>query len=439
MLEVIDKLAKEFLEVSRDKMVRVISHFDTDGITSAAIIAKALKRLNIKFSVRIVKSLSKDVLEKELLRAKKEVLLFADLGSGSLDYFSKIDERIFILDHHELDGEKVSENVMIVNPHLFSGSEAELCSAGLCYLFAVALSKENQDLSSLAIVGMIGDRHDSNLSKRYQKIIRECEDLKIRKGLLIFSATRPLKRSLLYSTSCYIPGVTGSYKGVISLLQEIGISPDRTLEELNDTEMSRLVTAVMNRRAAGGSQDEIIGNIYLMKFFNRREDVRELSVLINACSRLGFSDIALSFCLESEFARQRAQEIYVKYKQELISGLKVAEDIKEENKNFVLINARGEIKDVIIGTICSMISSSSKYGKGTILIGMAYNEDKIKVSARIVGCGKNLKEVLEKSVCSLDAEVGGHKNAAGCLIKRENEFDFLEQLNKHLGVKVSEV
>ena len=54
MLESINLLAKDFLEQSKNKAVRIISHHDTDGITSAAILATALKRANIRFSIKIV-------------------------------------------------------------------------------------------------------------------------------------------------------------------------------------------------------------------------------------------------------------------------------------------------------------------------------------------------------------------------------------------------
>ena len=36
-------VAKSFLDETKDKEVQVISHFDTDGISSAAIITQALK------------------------------------------------------------------------------------------------------------------------------------------------------------------------------------------------------------------------------------------------------------------------------------------------------------------------------------------------------------------------------------------------------------
>ena len=446
MLKKVEQFAQEFLEFSKDKPIRIISHYDTDGITSATILAKTFQRLDKKFSIKIVKGLEEEIIKKELTRQPKEVIVFSDLASGSLNYFQNLVEPIFILDHHEIDSSKLNDKIKIINAHLTENPEDnEATGAGLCYLFSKAISKNNQDLSPLAIIGMIGDRHESNLSKINQQIVKETEDLKIKKGIVLYPATRPLRRALEWSTSPYIPGVTGNGPGVQELLRETGIGYNKSLLDLSEDEMSKLITAVMIRRAQQDKPDDIIGNLYILKFFNTKEDVREISVLINACSRLGYHDTAIAYCLGDEKAKSRAQDIYMKYKQELVSGLRVAEKMeKVKGKGFVILNAKDQIKDVIIGTICSMLSSSPTYKEGTILIGMAYNEDKIKVSARIVGReGRNLKEVLEKTIVQFKsqnpntlAEVGGHHFAAGCLIEKDKELSFIETLKKELEIEV---
>ena len=441
MISSINNLTKEFLEITKDKPVRIISHYDTDGITSAAIITKTLRRLERRFSLRIIKGIDRRILNEELQRNSKEILLFVDLASNSLDSFQNLINPIFILDHHEIDRTKINDKIKIINPHLFS--EEEVCGAGICYLFSKAISEKNKDLSSLAIIGMIGDRHETHLNKIYQQILNDADGLEIKKSLLIFSATRPLRKSLEYSTNFFIPGVTGSAQGVAELLRENQISSEKTLYELTEEEISRLVTSILIRMAAQGEKTEIIGNIYIMKFFNRKEDVRELSVLVNACSRLGHPEIALSFCLQHEKAKEQAQEIYIQYKQELIDGLKNAQTLEKISGNgFTIMNAKDTIKDTIIGTITSIMSSSLDYKEGTVLVGMAYSQDKIKVSARIAGRkGKNLKEALEKTITiiNMDAEVGGHQMAAGCLIKKEDEERFLEELRKTLEIEIVEV
>ncbi len=449
MLKRVEQFTKEFLEFSKNKPIRIISHYDTDGITSASILAKTLKRLDKKFTIKIVKSLEENIIKKELLRQPKEIILFSDLASGSLKYFQNLQDPIFIIDHHEIHADELNDKIKIINPHLTDKPKDNECTgAGLCYLFAKAISSTNQNLAPLAIIGMIGDRHESNLSKINQQIVNDTIDLKIKKGLILYPATRPLKRALEWSTSPYIPGVTGNRIGVQEILRETGIDYEKNLLNLTEDEMSKLITAVMIRRAQHNKVDDIIGNLYILKFFNTKEDVREISVLINACSRLGHSDTAIAYCLENSKAKSRALDIYTKYKQELVSGLRVAENMEKiKGKGFVILNAKDQIKDVIVGTICSMLSSSSSYNEGTILIGMAYNKDKIKVSARIVGHeGRNLKEVLEKTITIFKdgnpqtmAEVGGHHFAAGCLIEKEKELDFIEALKKTLEIEIIKI
>ena len=449
MLKEVELFAKEFIEFSKGKPVRIVSHYDTDGITSAAILIKTFKRLDKKFSVRIVKGLEEEIIKKELERQPNEILIFSDLASGSLDYFQNIAEPVFIIDHHEINKEKINDKIKIINPHLTENPTDNDCTgAGLCYLFSLAISGKNMDLSKLAVIGMIGDRHESEISKINQQILTDTVELEIKKGLVLYPATRPLRRALEYSTSPYIPGVTGNGLAVCDFLKEIGIANEKSLLELDEKEMSKLITGILVRRAVNNREGEILGNLYIMKFFNTKEDVREISVLVNACSRLGYSDVAIAYCLENEGAKSRAQEIYNEYKQELVSGLRLAEKMEKINgKGFVIMNAKDKIRDAIVGTICSMLSSSSLYKEGTILIGMAYNEDKVKVSARIAGReGRNLKEVLEKTAITFKTEfpdttieVGGHHYAAGCLIEREKEEYFIEALKKNLEIETVKI
>ena len=54
MLEKIKEGLDRIKLLSREKEIKIISHFDTDGITSAAIFSKAMAREGMRFSVEIV-------------------------------------------------------------------------------------------------------------------------------------------------------------------------------------------------------------------------------------------------------------------------------------------------------------------------------------------------------------------------------------------------
>jgi len=261
----------------------------------------------------------------------------------------------------------------------------------------------------------------------------------------MYPATRPINKVLEYNSNIYIPGVTGSFLGANNFLREIGIDryegKYKTILELNEEELSKIITAIELQREDKGDISDLLGNIYLINFFNHLEDARELSATINACSRQGESGTAIAFCLQNRSAKEKAEKIHTRNKQHIVEALSsISEITKIEEKNFVLINAQDKIKDTIIGTIASILSNSRKYEEGKIIIAMAYNENKIKISARMVGKSKkNVREVLSSVIETIGGEVGGHPAAAGCLILKEQEQEFIDTLKKQFEIELVKV
>lgn len=438
MLSRLNEAAGKLKELNKTKNLRVITHFDTDGITSGAIFSRALQRAGFRFSLEIVKGL-----EEEFIRSlpESDVLVFLDLASGSLHYLRDKKTEVFVFDHHEMVQE-IPSNVFMVNPLM--DQEEKLCSAAICYLFAKELAYENKDLAYLAVIGMVGDLHEKNIGKKFGEILEDSETT-VKKGVLIYPSTRPLDKALEYSSSPYIPGVSGSRVGVLELLRDSGLANNKgkykALYELNDDEMTKLITAIVLKCKGHASHDGLVGNLFLVKFFNRLEDAREMSALINACSRMDYPEVALGFCLNSRASMEEAEKIYINYKQSLVSALKyVSETEKLEGKDYMIINARDRIKDTIIGTVASILSHSPLYKEGLVIVALSYNENKIKVSARLAGRkGRNVRDILHQVVVPMGGEVGGHPNAAGCLIEKDKEAEFIGELRKVLDLEIVKV
>ncbi len=439
MFDKIELAVKRIDELSKNKRIKIISHFDTDGITSAAIFSKALARWGKTFSLEIVKGLDEEYIK---CLSNDEILIFLDLASGSLNYLGNKKTEIFVFDHHEITQE-IPVNVLMINPVLEDFES--LSGAAICYLFARTLSLQNKDLAYLAVIGMVGDLHEKSIGKVFSEILNDSETT-IKKGLLVYPSTRPLNKVLEYSSNPFIPGVSGSREGVLELLRASGLTSEngqyKALYELTEEEMTKLVTSIMIKNHAQIDPESLIGNLFLIKFFNKLEDARELSALINACSRMDFSHVALGFCFGNKLFREEAEKIYIGYKQSLFSALKYFSESNEkvQGKDYLIINAKDKIKDTIIGTVASIVSHSPLYPSGQVIIALAYNGDKIKVSARIVGKdGRNVRDLLSRAVIGLGGEVGGHPNAAGCLISKEKEIVFIEELRRVLEVEMVKV
>jgi len=441
MQDRINEFIKRFLEKTEKKDILVISHFDTDGITSAAIFGKCLRRLDKKFSFKIVKSLDKEFIEQ---LPKSKVLVFLDLGSSNIRDLTRLPNDIFIIDHHDIEEKFIfPDKVKIINYHLHPYSES-LSGSCTTYLISRELTKKDRDSANLAIIGMVGDIMEKNIGPLTNSILKDAE-VTIKKGLLLYPSTRPLNKALEYCSNPFIPGITGNSIGSTELLREAGIEFTKkgykSLIELDEDEMKRLVTAVALRIPDSEKMKDFIGNLFLVKFFNQLQDARELSALINACSRMGHSHISLLMCMGHENARKQAEKVYIKYKQSIISALNHVDSTpKIKGKQYVIMNAKDNVQDTIIGTIASILSMSAIYKEGTIIIAMAYNQDKIKVSSRISGSRKtetsrNLREVMDEITELIGGESGGHQFAAGCTISKEKEQAFIELVKKKLDIE----
>jgi single-stranded-DNA-specific exonuclease len=459
----IEEAAIKFKEtLGKEGIIRIVTHLDTDGLSSAAILIKALRKLDQQFSVRTLKQLEDNVIEKLFIEIKKQkckAVFFLDLGSNKIEKILSLANfcQVIILDHHEipnrefLDYIKDNPNILFVNPEIESNEKGgKISASSIVYTFIKKLddNKDLLSLSQLAILGMIGDMVDKEVGKLNKTILEDAKTtgMQTKKGPIVFSATRPIHKSLELNSSIFIPGVTGSQNGAIAFLRDLDIpfrteKNYRTLLDLNEHEMSKLLTAIILARMESSKSQDVIGNIYLIKFNGYLMDARELSTMINACGRLGYSSLALSFLLGSKRAKEKIEYVYSKYRHHILNGLNYVNIIEKiQGKNYMIVNAKDKIKDTIIGTVISILASSCVYPQGKILVGMAYRRDKkIKVSARISGRENteyNLCKLLESVVADIkDCEVGGHPNAAGCLIRQRDEPNFIKKLQQSLEIE----
>ena len=366
------------------------------------------------------------------------------MGSGFLTFINKYlnDRKVFILDHHV--PENVETDAAHVNPHLVGFSSDTISGAGLAYLFAKELDESNKDLAYISVIGGSGDYID--FSQGFNEIILKdavvSGKLEIKKGLKMFGTqTRPLNKLLQYSTDPYIPGVTGSEEGVINFLNEIGIDYKnergnfKKLNDLSEEELKELVTGVILKRfGSEENPEDVLGNIYLLtneEDESYTKDVKEYATLLNACGRLRKPSLGIGSFIESSNLKEKAYELLRSYKVEIINALNWFYKNKEsfiKGDKFVIINAEDKIKDSMIGTLCGMICSSNVYGRKDVVVGMAYTfEGDIKVSLRTNHPDIDLREIIKEV-----ADGGGHSNACGAFVKKEDEQKFIEDMKSAL-------
>src|SRR3989344_2987025 len=363
-----------------DSPIRVVSHLDADGLSSAAILTKALKRLNKKFALTIVKQLSPNILS-QFKAESYETFLFVDLGSGNLEDIKGVInvKKIIILDHHQ--PQQIENSFIHLNPISFGlDGNRDVSGAGLAYLFAKSLDEKNKDLAPLALVGAIGDnQEDKGFSGINNLILEDAKPyLEIITGLRMFGTqTKPLSKILQYSTDPYIPGITGDEQASREFLQELNLDPEKKLIHLDHEEMKKLVTfIILQRLGSEENPDDVLGPIYLLKSEPEEsptKDLREFSTLLNSCGRLNKPSLGIAACMQDNKLKHAAISLLNEYKRELIASLNWFYNSKEkitELEGLVIINAEDNVKDTIIGTLTSMIAKSNLYQENTILISL---------------------------------------------------------------------
>jgi RecJ-like exonuclease len=447
-VEQVSRAAKIFKAVAKQKKVKLFSHLDADGLCSVAIMTKMMLREGISFEVRIVKQLTADVIEK-IEASENDVLLFTDLGSGQLKSLQKFFDKtqVFILDHHE--PEKASNiNLFHMNPLVFM--EEEMSASMICYLFAKSINAANTQLADLAAVGAVGDEQDEKWEFKgsAKKIIEEGEmigKISVSKGMRLYGRnTRPIHKALANSFDPFIPGISGDESAAVQFLSEVGIDIKQNgewkkLKDLTTEEQQKLASAIIMERMklSDVSAEDIFGDNYtLVGRPEEIEDAREFATMLNACGRLGRYDVALRLCLNDTSALILAAEVIEAYRKILSESLEIFRTnpqivTKTNFANYLLFE--NKVPDTIVGTITSIALNSSMVDAGKPVLGFVDTENNmVKISARVSREVKNinLRDVVVFAAKAAGGEAGGHMMAAGGLIAKGKEKEFIQAADK---------
>ncbi|MBI2141581.1 DHH family phosphoesterase [Candidatus Woesearchaeota archaeon] len=481
--QMVKAAADSFALIDKSVTIRLVSHLDADGLSSASIMVKTLLRENRKYCLSIVHQLTEEV-AMQLAAESYSYYVFTDLGTGQFDILKKnlgdSGKSLFILDHHHLQKEFAAENVVHVNPHMAGiESSREISGAGVAYLFSKALNGKNTDLAHLAIIGAIGDMQEdrdngfSGLNKEILSDAKSAKTLKVITGLRLFGVqTKPLHKVLGQSSEFQIPGVTGSESAAIQFLQQLGINPKsnggngnnswRKLTDLSDEELVRLATGVVLQRINQPEPEAIIGPVYILRQEtdgSPLRDAREFATLLNACGRLEKASVGIGACIGDQRCKEEALRILDDYKQQIASSLTWYEGmLRQKNvaaanakggekptgsiimdKSFVIINAEDNVLPTMIGTLASIVSKSSSFSPGTFVLSLARAPDNFtKISLRLAREKEfkgefNLMEILTMIAGTVGGQAGGHHEAAGAIIKTEKEEEFIAAAKHHLS------
>jgi len=460
MIEPIDALVNEAMRAAEKirhttEKIRIISHYDCDGISSAAIMTKALMREKKTFQVSMIKQLDEAEIE-YIQNSCDRFIIFLDFGAGQLDIIQEKlkGSTVIIADHHQPKGAlRPEEDILHINPTHF-GITDNISGSGVTYLIARSLNPENVDLSDLAVIGAIGDSQagsigsDWGMSGLNKEILRDAQNsnkIKVTKGLRLWGMnTRPLHKVLEYCSDPVIPNISGSESASVQFLNELNIELKnedgdwRTLAELTDEEHQKLASGIIRERIRGGEEnpDWVFGDVYELP---GREtlfsNANEFATMVNACGKLDHAYLGVALCFNNTKLSKKVKTLLKNYRREIGKSLSWVQNNKDalimgDLANYIV--AEDNISEHIIANVTSILNKS-EFGEKP-LIAFAHTKDsRIKVSARAseedVEKGIKLNEIMNKLVEEFGGEGGGHQGSAGATLPKIEVERFINSIN----------
>jgi single-stranded DNA-specific DHH superfamily exonuclease len=430
-LEKLINLAKNAAEkIRKHRFVRIVSHNDADGLTSAGIMAQALLRAGIRFQLSIVGRLDEAVIgEVNRSISRGELVIFCDMGSGQPDLIGKVAADVVVLDHHQPVGQSPAKAV--VNAHLVGIDGAtDISASGTCYLVARELDEKNVDLAGLAIAGAVGDRQLFHTANAF--ILEEAVKagvISVRKGLKVGDGD--LVDVLAYSTEPFLD-ITGYPEKIKEFMGQLGLSGN--IEALSEEEVSKLVNAValkLVRQASPEAIEAVIGETFLL---NRElvKNVYDFISILNTCGKQKIYGLALSLCLKDQGIINDAISLTKEHEKKLTLDIK--ENVEKIRKGENL----WYIKTVDALSTGDLASTVVRYLHPDLpFICVNESEGVLKVSARgtreLVSKGLDLSFALREAAGAVGGSGGGHSVASGASIPLGSSEEFLSIADRIIG------
>lgn len=423
MLRVEAKKAVKIIE--KHEFARIYTHYDVDGISSGAIIATALLRKEIQFHLSFLSGLNDGV------EVEDELVIFADMGSGYPDIISSIDADVIIVDHHFPVGRiEARREFAHINPHLagIDGSY-ELSASGTAYIFANEVG-DNSDLTSLALLGMIGDKQ--KISGGNAEIVKkgvESGHIDEREGLRMISGS--VREVLRLSLEPYLDFYSKEDE-LEEFLAKVRINGDREFDELSREEERRLANAIVLRVLSMNSYPGVVEDFTGKKFFLKGELVRNavmMSEVVNATGRKASQSIGFGICMRDENYLEKGYELWRKFTTEIHEEIeKRRNEVKEGECIRYLIMEEGSST----GPIASVFSRYLFADRPFVAINIK-KDGRVKVSARSnqkLAERVDLAEVMRKAAEKVGGRGGGHVVAAGANISADVVDEFVREVDR---------
>ncbi len=434
-----DALKHALKVVSSASYIRVVSHYDADGLAAASIIVGALTRGKKRFHLTISKSLDQEMID-SLAKEGNEAILFLDMGSGQIDGLETLDAKLASLDHHKPI--RKSRKVVQANPHFFGmDGMTESCASSISFLFAVMMDPCNWDLSPVAVAGIIGDRqHMGGMRGVNQQILDHAKEkgfVEVQRGLNIKGVT--VADAIADSVDPYFVGLSGRRENVLAFLESMHVNPDHPMGGLDEVHRRKLTSMLSLRLMGQGCRPETVEELVTEMYWipSMSLSAFDLADLLNACGRMNHEGLGVAMCMGDGEALARAGELRRDYNKKIMGRLLELESDGVEQMSHIQYF---EAKDASLAGAQCGLAMAYILDQSKPTIALSHVRGSVKVSSRgtkyLVTKGLDLSAALKKSAEKFGGVGGGHSVAAGATVPEGKEKEFLAAVDEIVGLQL---
>jgi RecJ-like exonuclease len=419
----------------RSRRVRVVSHYDADGIAAAGVLCTAVYRAGFEFQASLMRNPFTKGFDR-LKSEQNELIVFSDMGSGQIETIESLGCKAIILDHHQYLTTQTSKNIIQINANLFGADgNYEVSGATLSYLFATALDPGNEDLAPLALAGATGDKQFIGGVRGLNKTILENA---LQKGFLTEQTSiklygETIEDALYYSVDPYYRGLSGNRQKIETILEQFNLQKTTPIQEIPSETMTKIHSYLLFLLLKAGCQQNILEMTIRKRYITSKGwELERFADLLDACGKNGYRSLGLSLCLGDGTTWKESLQVEKDYKQKLLDGLQSLEHggIQETEGMRYFYSDNSSLGGVIAGIAMNYVLDEKK---PLISLTRKETDDEVHISCRgnqqLVTQGLDLGTAMKTVAGELGGYGGGHKIAAGATIAFGKEKEFLQKVD----------
>ncbi len=411
-----------------EKYIRVLAHYDGDGVSSSIILLKVLERLDIKYHLSYIKNLDNEGFRTLYEEEVDSLNIIVDAGSSQLSSIAD-HSNFIVLDHHFYN--KTATSGININARDFGiDGTRDACGATMAYIFALVVDESNKDLFPFFMSGVMADKQDiGGLSGLNRELYNEYNSYKTHHTLNLEGT---ISDAITYSIDPFFYGLTGHPEEVKKFLESSGINPDKNVIDITTDENkllgNRLALKILENNVGSDAIKYLEGDV--LYFDGIGFSSKELNSIIDGNARIGMQSLPVQYFLgDNSTGNDMVANVKI-FKTKLIDYIyRAKSDMKEEKYLRYFYAPESEMAGPISGAIALYTVKPDKP-----VIGFNTGSEDVKISSRgsrySVARGLNLSEVMKAACAAAGGSGGGHDIAAGGVIPKGREKQFLDAANE---------